>query len=274
MNVVQSSRYDDSALASGTLTPRPDVVAGDRYQSYGLETEFDWLIERDFQRIERWCRDEGLIHIPDDPDDMSLYHVSISCSPSKLSEALLRIDGFEDWMPETVLRVFLWEAASADRLLTYGYWGDPYFAALPTTRDPTRMPEHFRRPLEALAAAGFCSIGAKGSFRWLEPIEPHMEAAQVWVNGACQKEARRQTLIRIWDTMPLDLKKPFLESGAGLDVLLLAALLGRFHAGDSWTYRPGDRLPRGDDMRLDIPTAKEFGAMYRLEGLPGCPPPK
>lgn len=141
-------------------------------------------------------------------------------------------------------------------------------ASLPIVQEHFEAPSHFAVYVSALCDEGYCTRESHG-YVWTSKIRPQMEAARLWEGFNTKDELRENYLKDIWETMPEALKRPFLRTGEGLDVLSFAFAMGHFFYDDRWHVQPEDPKSFADgDLRGGfIPVAKEIDTLIKAGKL-------
>ncbi|MEO9825578.1 MAG: hypothetical protein ABJF50_14265 [Paracoccaceae bacterium] len=272
MNVMVQDRVrrDGRLQSEPGWLPDRDVYRGERYQSPGCpDPDFEYM--DDFapaQDIEKWLRDKGVIYVPEEPDDASIYLATIKGTAPTLRASLHAIDIDQDWVPDIALQHMLWDGAHF--YPRYGENDEHRLDRLPTGWGTHVRPAHFAPLIDSLAAAGFCEVHDDNTFTWNEVMARHGKAALplIWGDGPNRWEQRKWELNYIWREMPLGLKQKYLIDKGPLSIASLNRDLSAFYDRKArrWRDKP---ITDPDLLFRTYDIASEFDRLDREDGLAG-----
>lgn len=141
--------------------------------------------------------------------------------------------------------------------------GKQAIESLPVPQATFVVPSHFEGPIDALCDVSLCSK-KKGGYRWGAAIRPHMQSARLWIGDQTKKEIRENELIKMWRTMPLQLKSIVTDSG-NIEIGSLAVAIAHLWYDGQWHRKPENskQLDLDSDPRMDLATAKEICRLHR-----------
>lgn len=270
MSVISQGRLHRDDPSKLGWRPDGEVYRGELYQSPGCpDPDFEYMDGfAPAQDIEAWLRDKGVIYVPDEPNDCSIYVAIIKGPEPTLRASLAQIDIDQDWVPDIALQHVLWDGAHF--YPRYGENDEHRLNRLPVGWGTHKTPAHFVSLVDSLAAAGFCETFEDGTFSWNKVMSRHGKAALplLWGDGPNRWEQRKWELRYIWREMPLGLKQKYLIEKGPINILQLNKDLSTFYDRRERRWRDVP-LKTSVDLFHEYDLATEFDRLDREDGLPG-----